>query len=276
MATRWTLVLMAALVAGRVGAEERSTRVSPAGSEARDGVVTLGSGLRYEVLRAGAGRTPTLADTVVVHYRGHVGGSEFGSTYRSGRPAAFPLRAAIAGWREALQLMPTGSTWRLVVPPHLAYGERGAGPFGPNATLVFEVELVSVVDGGVERSPAPGAGSRIEVSFKLDPRLTRGLYMGDRWVSPGTFTPAPQAKNVTVEASARRVDASGRRVQIEPEWRPGDPGMVEITRGRGDQVRITVKRAGESKVVVAHLGVTKELSIKAAERGEALAVEISQ
>jgi len=276
MATRWTMVLLAALAAGCVRAEEKATGALVAGDGARDGVVTLKSGLQYLVLSAGQGRRPTLADTVVVHYTGSLDGREFGNTYRSGKAATLPVRAAIAGWREALQLMPAGSKWKVIVPPHLAYGERGAGPFGPNATLVFEVELISVMSGAAGPSPADGAVARIEVSFKLDPRLTRGLYMGDRWVAPGTFTPPPQAKNVTVEASARRVDAKGRRVQIQPVWRPGDPGMVEITRGRGDEVRITVKRAGESKVEVAHRGVTKQLSIKAAERGETLAVVISQ
>lgn len=288
------MVLVVALLAGSAGAKEAPAREGDeerasaersqkageaflAENAAREGVVALKSGLQYRILKAGDGRKPTLADTVVVHYRGSlVDGTELGSSYRSGKPGAFPLRAAIAGWREALQLMPAGSKWQLFVPPHLAYGERGAGRIGPNATLVFEAELVSVVGGDARPAPTAAALSRIEVSFKLDPRLTRSLYMGDRWVSPATFTPSRQGKTVTVEASARGVDAGGRPVRIEPEWTPADPGMVQITKGRGNGADITVKRAGESTLEVAFRGITKRLAVKASERDGALAVEISQ
>jgi FKBP-type peptidyl-prolyl cis-trans isomerase len=243
-----------------------------------DGVVTLPSGLQYKVLKAGDGRKPALDDTVVVHYRGTLlDGTEFGSSYRAGRPGTFPLRASIAGWREALQLMPAGSRWQLFVPPHLAYGERGGGrAIGPNATLIFEAELVSVVGrrGGAGAEAAAVTG--IEVAFKLDDRLTRSLFLGDRWVSPATFSAPPQGKTSTVRASARGVDASGKHVAIAPRWTPADPGMVQVTKGRGGDVSITVRRPGESKLKVAFQGVTKELAVRASRQGGGLAVEISQ
>jgi hypothetical protein len=102
------------------------------------------------------------------------------------------------------------------------------------------------------------------------------MYMGDRWVSPLTFTPARQGKTATVEASADGLDDQGKRMKITPAWIPADPGMVEVTRGQGNDVQITVKRAGVSKLKVVAQGVTKELAIKAVDQGDAIAVEIVQ
>ncbi|MDK2847765.1 MAG: FKBP-type peptidyl-prolyl cis-trans isomerase FklB [Desulfuromonadales bacterium] len=112
----------------------------------KEGVVTLPSGLQYKVITEGSGKQPSSEDTVKVHYRGTlVDGTEFDSSYSRNEPAEFPVGGVIPGWTEALQLMKEGSKWQLVLPPELAYGERGAGPrIGPNATLVFEVELLEV------------------------------------------------------------------------------------------------------------------------------------
>jgi len=112
----------------------------------KPGVVTLPSGLQYKVIKAGTGKKPKATDTVKTHYRGTLlDGTEFDSSYRRGGPATFPVKGVIPGWTEALQLMEEGAKWQLFIPPHLAYGERGAGPvIGPNATLIFEVELISV------------------------------------------------------------------------------------------------------------------------------------
>lgn len=112
----------------------------------KDGVVTLPSGLQYKILTEGTGKQPTASDIVKVHYRGTlVDGTEFDSSYSRNEPAEFPVGGVIPGWTEALQLMKEGSKWQLVLPPTLAYGDRGAGPsIGPNATLVFEVELLEV------------------------------------------------------------------------------------------------------------------------------------
>ena len=104
------------------------------------------SGLRYQVVKQGQGRKPGPAETVAVHYAGWLeSGKLFDSSYARGKPASFPLNRVIAGWSEGLQLMPEGSTFRFVIPPELGYGRRGAPPtIGPDATLVFLVELVGV------------------------------------------------------------------------------------------------------------------------------------
>jgi FKBP-type peptidyl-prolyl cis-trans isomerase FklB len=118
-----------------------------AANKAKPGVVTLPSGLQYKVVQAGTGPKPTATDTVVCNYKGTlVDGTEFDSSYKRGQPATFPVSQVIKGWTEALQLMPVGSKWELFIPPSLGYGERGTngGPIGPNATLIFDVELVSI------------------------------------------------------------------------------------------------------------------------------------
>ncbi len=112
----------------------------------KEGVKTLPSGLQYKVLKSGTGPTPKATDTVETNYRGTlINGTEFDSSYKRGQPATFPVNGVIAGWTEALQLMKVGDKWQLFVPPNLAYGERGAGrEIGPNATLIFEVELLAI------------------------------------------------------------------------------------------------------------------------------------
>ena len=111
----------------------------------KDGVVTTASGLEYQVLVAGTGPKPSLSDTVTTHYTGTlIDGTVFDSSVERGSPASFPVNGVIPGWVEALQMMPVGSKWRIVVPPELAYKERGAGNrIGPNEALIFEVELIS-------------------------------------------------------------------------------------------------------------------------------------
>jgi FKBP-type peptidyl-prolyl cis-trans isomerase len=115
-------------------------------NKSKDGVVALPSGLQYKVLQEGTGPKPAATDQVVCNYRGTLlDGTEFDSSYKRGQPATFPVSGVIKGWTEALQLMPVGSKWQIFVPAELAYAERGAGPqIGPNATLVFEVELISI------------------------------------------------------------------------------------------------------------------------------------
>ncbi len=118
-----------------------------AANKAKEGVVTLPSGLQYKILQAGTGPKPTTADSVTVNYRGTlVSGTEFDSSYKRGQPATFPVTGVIKGWTEALQLMPVGSKWQLFIPSDLAYGERGPGEIGPNSTLIFEVELLKIAD----------------------------------------------------------------------------------------------------------------------------------
>jgi FKBP-type peptidyl-prolyl cis-trans isomerase len=124
-----------------------------ADNKAKDGVVALPSGLQYKVLKQGTGEKPTAEDTVVCNYKGTlINGTEFDASEKHGGPATFPVKGVIAGWTEALQLMPVGSKWQLFVPSKLAYGEQGPPDIGPNATLIFEVELVSI-----QKAAAPGA-----------------------------------------------------------------------------------------------------------------------
>jgi FKBP-type peptidyl-prolyl cis-trans isomerase FklB len=110
------------------------------------GVKTTASGLQYKVITAGKGKQPTADDTVTVNYRGTlIDGTEFDSSYKRNQPATFPVKGVIPGWTEALPLMKEGAKWMLYIPANLAYGERGAGNLiGPNSTLIFEVELVSI------------------------------------------------------------------------------------------------------------------------------------
>jgi len=117
-------------------------------NKTKEGVVTLESGLQYKILKAGDGKKPAADDTVVCHYRGTlIDGQEFDSSYKTNQPATFAVKRVIKGWNEALQLMPVGSKWQVFIPPNLGYGERGTPQrIGPNATLIFEVELISIKD----------------------------------------------------------------------------------------------------------------------------------
>lgn len=127
----------------------------------KPGVKTTASGLQYKVLTEGTGETPKASDTVTTHYRGHlIDGKEFDSSYKRGQPAEFPVTGVIKGWTEALQLMKTGAKWELYIPADLAYGERGSGrDIGPNATLIFEIELIGI--------KAPPAESNQAVSGEI-------------------------------------------------------------------------------------------------------------
>jgi FKBP-type peptidyl-prolyl cis-trans isomerase len=149
-----------------------------AANKTKEGVKTLASGLQYKVITEGAGKTPKATDTVVTNYRGTlIDGTEFDSSYQRKNPATFKVNGVIKGWTEALQLMKEGSKWQLFVPSELAYGERGAGPnIGPNAVLVFEIELVSVKEESATPPAKPGAPGP-----KVGPAAPR----------PGTPSPKP-------------------------------------------------------------------------------------
>lgn len=129
-----------------------------AANKTKEGVTTLPDGLQYKILQEGSGPKPTASDSVTVNYRGTLlNGTEFDSSYKRGQPATFSVGQIIKGWNEALQLMPVGSKWQLFIPSDLAYGARGAGrDIGPNAALVFEVELLSIQPKSA--APAPAAG----------------------------------------------------------------------------------------------------------------------
>jgi FKBP-type peptidyl-prolyl cis-trans isomerase FklB len=136
----------------QVVAEEEAKVLGAAGAEflatnaAKEGVQVTESGLQFEVVTQGEGSIPTAESTVSVHYHGMlVDGTVFDSSVERGQPTEFPVGGVIAGWTEALQLMPVGSKYKLTIPSDLAYGERGAGAaIGPHSTLVFEVELLEI------------------------------------------------------------------------------------------------------------------------------------
>ncbi|MFI2811221.1 MULTISPECIES: FKBP-type peptidyl-prolyl cis-trans isomerase [Microbulbifer] len=138
----------------------------------KEGVVTTDSGLQYKVIRAGSGDTPSADSTVEVDYKGTlIDGTEFDSSYARGEPVQFPVGGVIKGWTEALQLMKEGAKWELYIPSDLAYGPGGAGGLiGPNATLIFEVELhkANVAEGeagaGSDAEPAAGEGEATDES----------------------------------------------------------------------------------------------------------------
>jgi FKBP-type peptidyl-prolyl cis-trans isomerase FklB len=146
--------------AGEANKKEGDTFLAT--NKTKPGVVTLPDGLQYKIIKEGTGPKPTATDTVTVNYRGTlINGKEFDSSYKRGEPATFPVGGVIKGWTEALQLMPVGSKWELYIPSDLAYGARGAGAdIGPNSTLIFEVELLSI-KGNEEPKGAgqPGAAS---------------------------------------------------------------------------------------------------------------------
>lgn len=140
----------------RAKAQEKEDKLSSANIDAgkayfksykaKDGAVSLDSGIVYRVIKKGTGAQPTVDDTVVAHYTGKlVDGRVFDSSVQRGEPATFPLKNVIKGWQEVVPLMGVGAKWEVVIPPQLAYGERGPGGIiGPNSTLVFEIELIEI------------------------------------------------------------------------------------------------------------------------------------
>lgn len=121
-----------------------------------DGTKTTASGLQYREVKAGSGTRPKAKDTVRVHYEGSfIDGTVFDSSYNRGEPAVFQLDQVLPGWTEGLQLMPVGSTYELVLPSAIAYGEAGAGPIPPNSVLKFKIELL-----GIEKTPAKTSASK--------------------------------------------------------------------------------------------------------------------
>lgn len=128
----------------------------------KEGVITLPSGLQYKVIKPGAGDLPKATDTVTTHYRGTLlDGTEFDSSLKKNEPQTFPVTGVIKGWQEALQLMKAGSKWQLFIPGELAYGERGRPGIPPNATLIFEIELISI------KPPTPQASANPPVTSDI-------------------------------------------------------------------------------------------------------------
>lgn len=144
------------------------------------------------------------------------------------------------------------------------------------AALIAVLPAIVAQASSEAAGPAAASVSGIKVSFKLDPRITRGMYMGDRWVSPPTYTGAQAGKEITVDARVEGLDAKGIPKDISPEWIPEDSGMVAVSPRQGRQVKITVNRTGQSILKVSAPGFSRELSIKATHQGNSIQVEISQ
>jgi hypothetical protein len=142
--------------------------------------------------------------------------------------------------------------------------------------------LISVLQAGVipaseeEADLASAYFPDIKVSYKLDARLTQGLYMGDSWVSPATYTLAGEGRTCIVEAGVYGLDPGGKPGKLSPTWIPSDPGMVSVSRHQGNAVKITVKRTGQCSLTVTYGGTTKKLAIKAVRQNGALQVNITQ
>ena len=147
-----------------------------ASNKSKPGVKTTASGLQYMVEKEGTGAKPKATDTVKVNYLGtKIDGTKFDSSYDRGQPATFPLNGVIKGWSEGLQLMPVGSKYKLFVPAELAYGENGPGQIGPNATLIFEVELLDIEKAGEKAEKAGEAkpGAAMKAAPKADKAATK-------------------------------------------------------------------------------------------------------
>jgi FKBP-type peptidyl-prolyl cis-trans isomerase FklB len=145
-----------AAAAGEANKKEGDTFL--AANKGKEGVTTLPDGLQYKILTPGNGPKPTATDTVVANYKGTlINGTEFDSSYKRGQPVTFPVGQVIKGWTEVLQLMPVGSKWQVYIPSDLAYGPQGPGrgPIGPNETLIFDIELVSIQPKGATATPPP-------------------------------------------------------------------------------------------------------------------------
>jgi FKBP-type peptidyl-prolyl cis-trans isomerase len=157
-----------------------------AANKTKPGVTTTATGLQYKVVTPGTGPKPSASDTVICQYRGTlIDGKEFDSSYKRGQPAQFPVTGVIKGWTEALEMMPVGSKWQLVLPPSLAYGDRGAGPdIGPNSTLVFEVELVGI-------APKTEAKPDAKAEPKADPAPAKPDAKAAEPKANATATPTP-------------------------------------------------------------------------------------
>lgn len=147
--------------------------------------------------------------------------------------------------------------------------------------LAFAALILVLLAGGAQAqkaaSPEAAALKDLKVSFKLDPLITKALYMGEHWVSPPTFMAVQEGqKPLTIEARALGLDAQGKETKISPAWTSADPGMVQVSPGQGYQVEITVRRVGQSTLKVDFQGISKILSVNAKPLGNLLVVEISQ
>jgi FKBP-type peptidyl-prolyl cis-trans isomerase FklB len=130
----------------KLNAEKEAGRAFMEKNKANEGVIELPSGIQYQVLKEGNGPKPKITDKVKAHYRGALlDGKEFDSSFKRNQPFTAPLTSLIKGWQEVVPMMPQGSTWRLWIPSHLAYGDYGTGGIPGGATLLFDIELIEIL-----------------------------------------------------------------------------------------------------------------------------------
>lgn len=131
----------------KIEAEKEKGRTFLSQNKSRPGVKELDNGIQYEIIKQGEGAKPSLKNTIKAHYRGSLlDGNEFDSSYKRNQPFSAKLTSLITGWQEVIPMMPVGSIWKLWIPSELAYGDRGAGTIPPGATLVFEIELLEILN----------------------------------------------------------------------------------------------------------------------------------
>lgn len=210
----------------------------------KDGVIVTESGLQYEILIEGTGPIPTAEDYAEVHYAGQLlDGTEFDSSYKRGEPATFPVGGLIPGWVEALQLMPTGSKWRLTIPSDIAYGDREAGPIPANSVLIFEMELLSIKSPEEAEADQRAQAEKwiaeftakqvafLEENAKAEGVMTTESGLQYKVVTEGTGAkPAGPSSQVTVHYAGQLIDGN----EFDSSYKRGEPatfGLNQVISG---------------------------------------------
>lgn len=199
-------------------------------NKAKEGIITLPSGLQYKVITQGTGKTPKATDQVTTHYRGTlVDGTEFDSSYKRGKPATFAVNQVIPGWTEALQLMKEGDKWQLFVPAKLGYGDRGVpgGKIGPNATLIFDIELISVNSVEEDKASAEEGADSQPTTDEKSPSQKESATPSDETTSPSedkdSSATEEKAKESASQPQSSPEETSTEKSQPEPSsTQPGE------------------------------------------------------
>lgn len=204
----------------------------------KEGVIVTESGLQYEILTEGTGTIPTAEDYAEVHYAGSLlDGTEFDSSYTRGEPAIFPVGGLIPGWVEALQLMPTGSKWRLTIPSEIAYGDREAGPIPANSVLIFEMELLSIKSAEEAETEQRAQAEKwiseftakqvafLQENAKADGVVTTDSGLQYKVIDEGTGAkPAGPSSEVTVHYAGQLIDGN----EFDSSYKRGEPATFAL------------------------------------------------
>lgn len=204
----------------------------------KEGVIVTESGLQYEILTEGTGPLPTAEDYAEVHYAGSLlDGTEFDSSYKRGEPATFPVGGLIPGWVEALQLMPTGSKWRLTIPSEIAYGDREAGPIPANSVLIFEMELLSIKSAEEAETEQRAQAEKwiaeftakqvafLQENVKADGVVTTESGLQYKVIDEGTGAkPSGPSTQVTVHYAGQLIDGN----EFDSSYKRGEPATFAL------------------------------------------------